>query len=159
MEFRELRRFKQKMTDDVAFSLLEKEKRAVLAVNGDNGYPYAIPVDYHYDRATGKILIHGAKAGHKYDSIARDDRVCFTVYGNEQSVDGDWEPQLDSVVVFGRCRLVDDEQETAELAKKVGLKYYPTEESVDNIIEETLSRIQIYEITIEHISCKRIHER
>ena len=156
--FRQQRRFKQELSVEVARDLLESEKRAVLAMNGDDGYPYAIPVDYYYDRESDKIYIHGAPAGHKYDSIKKDDKVCLNVYGDEEFRDGDWAPYLKSVVVFGRCRIIDDIDEIVAKAKPVGMKYYPTEESVDEILKDTAARLKIYEITIEHISGKQVHE-
>lgn len=59
--FREIRKKKNAITADAAESLLEKSRRGVLAVNGDDGYPYAIPVNYFYDRNEQKIYFHGAR--------------------------------------------------------------------------------------------------
>ena len=59
--FREIRKKKNAITADEAESLLEKSRRGVLAVNGDDGYPYAIPVNYFYDRNEQKIYFHGAR--------------------------------------------------------------------------------------------------
>ena len=106
--FRPLRRKKRAITDEEARELLATCKRGVFAVNGDDGYPYAIPVNYFFDAEHDKIYFHGAKAGHKVDSLKRDDKVCFTVYGNEWYQDGDWAPYVMSTVVFGRCRLAND---------------------------------------------------
>lgn len=82
--FREIRKKKNAITADAAESLLEKSRRGVLAVNGDDGYPYAIPVNYFYDRNEQKIYFHGARAGHKVDALRASDKVCFTVYGNQK---------------------------------------------------------------------------
>ena len=79
--FRPLRRKKRAITDEAARELLATCKRGVFAVNGDDGYPYAIPVNYFFDAEHDKIYFHGAKAGHKVDALKRDDKVCFTVYG------------------------------------------------------------------------------
>ena len=106
--FRPLRRKKRAITDEEARELLAACKRGVFAVNGDDGYPYAIPVNYFFDAERDKIYFHGAKAGHKVDALKRDDKVCFTVYGNEWYRDGDWAPYVMSTVVFGRCRLAKD---------------------------------------------------
>lgn len=106
--FRPLRRKKRAITDEEARELLATCKRGVFAVNGDDGYPYAIPVNYFFDAEHDKIYFHGAKAGHKVDALKRDDKVCFTVYGNEWHKDGDWAPYVMSTVVFGRCRLAND---------------------------------------------------
>ena len=100
--FRPMRRSKQALSAQETKALLSAEKRGILAVNGDEGYPFAIPVNYYYDDAQGKIFIHGGKAGHKVDALKRDDKVCFTVYGNEAFEEGDWTPYLHSVIVFGR---------------------------------------------------------
>ena len=43
--FRPLRRKKRAITDEKARELLATCKRGVFAVNGDDGYPYAIPVN------------------------------------------------------------------------------------------------------------------
>ena len=83
--FRPMRRKERAISDEEAKKLLLLERRGVLAVNGDEGYPYAIPVNYFYDREHGKIYFHGSRAGHKVDSLKKDDKVCFTVYGNETS--------------------------------------------------------------------------
>lgn len=158
MEFRPLRRLKQELTDEVILKLLETEKRAVLAVNGDGGYPYAVPVDYYYDNENGRIYFHGAGAGHKYDAISRGNKVCLTIYGREEYRKDDWAPYLQSIVLFGRCRVMNTD-EKLPYAKKIGMKYYPTEDDVDRIIEDTMNRLQVFEITIEHICGKQIHEQ
>ena len=73
MMFRPLRRKNRAITDEEARKLLAACKRGVIDVNGDDGYPYAIPVTYIYDAQRDKIYFHGAKAGHKVDSLKRDD--------------------------------------------------------------------------------------
>ena len=82
-------------------------RRGILAVNGREGYPYAIPINYYYDREAQKIYFHGARAGHKVEAIRACDKVCFTVYGGETIREEAWAPYLRSVVVFGRCRLLE----------------------------------------------------
>ena len=70
--FREIRKKRNKIEDSAAEELLQNSRRGVLAVNGDDGYPYAIPLNYFYDRENRKIYFHGARAGHKVDAL----RVC-----------------------------------------------------------------------------------
>ena len=65
--FRPMRRFKQQMTNEECIALLRKAPRGVLAVLGDGGYPYTVPLDFVYD--DGKIYFHCAKEGHKLDAI------------------------------------------------------------------------------------------
>ena len=102
--FRPMRRTNRAIPEEAAKQLLEQSRRGVLAVNGDDGYPFAFPVNYFYDRENAKIYFHGAKTGQKVDALKKSDKVCFTVYGNEHFEPGDWAPYMQSTVVFGRCR-------------------------------------------------------
>ncbi len=157
--FRPIRRQKRAITDDEAKKLLSTEKRGVLAVNGDDGYPFAIPVDYYYDEKEEKIFFHGAKNGHKVDSLKKSDKVCFTVYGNEHYEEGEWAPYVQSTVVFGRCHLIEDAAITEERIRELAGKYYPNEEEIEAEIAKDIRAAQLYEITIEHLSGKQIKEK
>ena len=48
--FRPMRRASRAIPEEAAKHLLQQSRRGVLAVNGDNGYPFAIPVNYYYDQ-------------------------------------------------------------------------------------------------------------
>ena len=157
--FRPMRRSKQALSEQEAKALLSGEKRGILAVNGDDGYPFAFPINYFYDEAHGKLYFHGGKVGHKVDALQKSDKVCFTVYGNERFEEGDWAPYLQSVVAFGRCRLIADAAETEERVRVLALKYYPTKEEVEAEIAKDIHAVQLYEITVEHMSGKRVHEK
>ena len=157
--FRPIRRTKREIDTEAAKNLLKNEKRGVFSVNGDDGYPFSVPIDFYYDEAENKIFFHGARSGHKVDSLKKDDKICFTVYGNEFYKEGDWAPYVQSVVIFGRCRLVDDKDETYRRVRELALKYYPTEEEVDAEISKDIAAVQLYEITIEHMCGKQIHEK
>ena len=67
--FREIRRKNREISIDSAKQLLQSSRRGVLAVNGDDGYPYAIPINYLYDDEAQRIYFHGAKIGHKVDAL------------------------------------------------------------------------------------------
>lgn len=157
--FRPMRRQKKEISLELAKELLSTERRGVLAVNGDGGYPYAIPINYVYDEADNKIYFHGARAGHKIDSIKADDKVCFTVYGNETIKEEEWAPYMQSTVVFGRCHLIEDSADIIKLVKKLALKYYPNEQLIDEEIASSGKAVQMFEIEIEHMSGKEIQEK
>ena len=91
--------------------------------------------------------------------MKRDDRVCFTVYGNEHFKEGEWAPYMQSTVVFGRCHLIDDITTTEAKVWELALKYYPNKEEVETEITKSLKGVQLYEITIEHLSGKQIQEK
>ena len=144
----------------VTEALLQSNRRGVLAMNGDNGYPYAIPINYFYDCAGQKIYFHGAKAGHKVDALKTSDKVCFTVYGNERIDESvPWAPYVQSAVVFGRCRLLEAGPESIARLKEFAMKYYPSEQLVDENIAHAGRAVQMFEITIEHMSGKQVQEK
>lgn len=157
--FRPIRKKKNQISDEAAKELLRTSRRGVFAVNGDDGYPYAIPINFLYDEDAQKIYFHGSRAGHKVDSLRACDKVCFTVYGNETIRDEPWAPYMQSVVVFGRCRLLESGEESLALVKRFAMKYYPDESLVDIEIAEGGKAVQMYEITIEHYSGKEVQER
>ena len=157
--FRPVRKKKNEISSEAAKDLLRSSRRGVLAVNGDDGYPYAIPINYLYDDEENKIIFHGAKAGHKVDALRKCDKVCFTVFGNEKIKEEEWAPYLQSAVVFGRCRPVEDKDEIIALVRKFALKYYPNEDMVNEEIEISGMGVQMFEIEIEHLSGKEIQEK
>lgn len=157
--FRPLRKKKSALTDAEAKQLLHTARRGTLAVNGDGGYPYAFPINFFYDEAAGALYFHGARVGHKVDALRADDRVCFTVWGNETVRDEAWAPYLQSVVVFGRCRLLPDDAQAVALLKRLAMKYYPSEALIDQAIAASTKPAQMFELTIEHLTGKCAQER
>ena len=157
--FREIRRKNREISIDSAKQLLQSSRRGVLAVNGDDGYPYAIPINYLYDDEAQRIYFHGAKIGHKVDALRASDKVCFTVYGNETIRTDAWAPFMQSVVVFGRCHLIEAGPEATRRIKQLAMKYYPSEQLVDEEIAQSGKAVQVFEIEIEHMSGKEVQER
>ena len=81
---RTMRLFKQELSDQETMEVLAAGTSGVLAVMGDEGYPYAVPLSYVY--ADGKIYFHGAKTGHKIDAIAKNEKVSFCVIDKDDVV-------------------------------------------------------------------------
>lgn len=157
--FREIRKKKNEINIAMAKLLLESSRRGVLAVNGDDGYPYAIPINYVYDDEAQRIYFHGAKIGHKVDALRACDKVCFTVFGNETVRTESWAPFMQSVVVFGRCHFMEAGSEATRRLKQLAMKYYPSEQLVDEEITQSGKAVQVFEIEIEHMSGKEVQER
>lgn len=157
--FRKIRKVKNEITIDEAKKLLHTNRRAALSVNGDDGYPYTVPINFYYDEAEGRIYFHSAKKGYKIESICRNDKVCFTTWNDGTRDEGDWAYRVASCVVFGRAKLVKDPTVTLEKLRAFALKYYPTAEEADAEIARDIGGVQMVAIEIEHISGKRIHEK
>lgn len=157
--FRSVRKKKNEISIEEAKELLRSSRRGILSVNGDGGYPYAIPINFFFDEENEKIYFHGSRVGHKADAMKKCDKVCFTVIGNETVKDEAWAPYVKSAVVFGRCLPIEDPEQTLKTLKRFAMKYYPDEQTADEEIERSAKAVRMYEITIEHVSGKEVQER
>ena len=93
--------------------IMKREKRGVLSVLGDDGYPYGGPLDHYYDEGSGKLYFHCAKAGYKLDAIRASDKVSYCITGEGRHEDGvEWSLTFRSVIVFGLMRVLEDEEAT-----------------------------------------------
>ena len=157
--FRKMRRFGQELSAKDCRALLKRAKRGVLSVQGDDGYPYGVPVNYSYDEETDTIYIHGAKEGHKIDAIRHCSKVSFTAWEQgELDADG-WSWHMTSVIAFGEAELVEDLALTTEKVRELGLKYSPSPEEVEADIRSAIHRVQLIAVHIQHLTGKRVHER
>ena len=153
--FRPMRRLKQQLSQEECEQVLTSERRGVLSVHGEDGYPYGVPMDYLYEQ--GKIYFHGAKVGHKIDAIKADNRVSFTVFDQGVPVEGKVGPNVRSVIVFGRISLLETTPESLEIARRLGEKYDPSG-YVEDELRRTAERIQLLELAVDHMTGKRVNE-
>ena len=157
--FREMRRIKQQVSEEECLRILKTERRGALAMIGEEGYPYAIPVNYYYDENDGKIWIHGAKEGHKIDVLKSCGKVCFTVWEQGKLKEDDPFYWVTSVVIRGTAELVEDQETAYRHLRQVGLKYYPSAEYTDEVMARSASRVQMIAVTIDHMTGKLVHEK
>ena len=106
MEWRGMRRFKQQISERDCLEVLKKEKRGVLALHGENGYPYAFPINFYYDKEYGMIYLHGAEEGNKIDLLKKDNWVSFCVCTQGFQKEGDWAYYPTSVIIRGRIAVI-----------------------------------------------------
>ena len=123
--FREMRRKKQQIPDNEAIAILENGKTGILAVNGDNGYPYTVPLNYMFYK--GKIYFHGASEGHKFDSIKNNSKVSFCVISQDKIIPEKYTTAYESVVVFGNAKIMDDKEEIRKVIYDFAKKFHPTD--------------------------------
>ena len=155
--FRPLRRFRQLMPENEAYDMLSSASTGVLALSGDDGYPYAVPVNFVLDGE--KIYIHGAKAGHKMDSVRKYDKASFCVVGEDTVVPERFTTHYRSVICFGRVREVRDDETKLRAVIALADKYSPgMPEERDREIEREWPGLGVIEFTIEHITAKESTE-
>ncbi|MBQ1501740.1 MAG: pyridoxamine 5'-phosphate oxidase family protein [Firmicutes bacterium] len=112
---RKMHKIKRQMPEDAAKAAFEQGHHGTLAVNGDDGYPYAVPVNYVY--MDDKIYIHSAKVGYKIECIQKDSKVCFSAILDAQVVPKMVTARFTSVIAFGKASLVEDEDERYKVLK------------------------------------------
>ena len=155
--FRAMRRWKQALDEAECREILTREPRGVLAVHGEDGYPYAFPMDFVY--TDDKIYFHCAQEGHKIDALAADDRASFCVMDQGVRQEGDWALYIRSVILFGRVKTVTDPGRVEEIARRLALKYYPSAEEAEREVAKYKDKVRILELTVEHRTGKRVHEK
>ena len=156
--FRKMRRFKQQITDDECIEVLKNAPRGVLSMIGDDGYPYGIPLDHWYCEEDGKLYFHGAKEGHKIDSLMKNDKVSFVVMDEGFRKEGEWALNIKSVVVFGRMKFVTDPEKAKEIGINLCRKFTDDEEYIQREITQALPRAQCLELVPEHMTGKLVNE-
>ena len=151
-----MRRFKQQLSEEECLEILRTAKRGVLAVLGDEGYPYAVPLDIVYE--DGKIYFHCAKEGHKLDAILREPKCSFCVLSEGVPEPDSWWFHFSSVISFGKIAIMEDPEAIREKLILLGRKYMPTEEEIQTDILKNGPRANVLELTIEHMTGKRVKE-
>ena len=151
--FREMRRIKQQLPNEECIEILEIGTSGVLALLGDDGYPYAVPLSYVY--IDGRIIFHGAKSGHKLDAMCENEKASFCVINQDEIVPEKYTTRYRSVIAFGKMRVVQDEKEMMELVDILAKKYRPGfEEEREKEIRIEFPGLCMMELTIEHMTGK-----
>ena len=143
--FHSMRRKRQLLSPKDCAAVLERGTSGVLSLQGDEPYPYAVPLSYIYH--DNKLYFHCAKSGHKLEAIATNPRGCFCVIDQDQVVPAEYTTYYRSVVVFGTLRVLEDE----------GEKQAATEHR-ETYIHREWDRFCMLEMTVDHLSGKQAIE-
>ena len=156
--FRGMRRFKQQISKEECIYVLKEQPRGVLSVLGDNGYPYGLPLDHWYSEKDDKLYFHCAKEGHKLDAVRECDKVSYCVMDEGYRKDGEWALNINSVIVFGRMNIVEDEEKKREICTNICHKFTDDEEYLKKEMDNAFPRVCCLELTIEHMTGKLVNE-
>ena len=156
--FPQMRRKKQEISFEKCVDILNRATSGVLAVIGEGGYPYTVPISYVY--TDGKIIFHSAKSGHKIDAIRKNDKVSFCVIDKDDIKPAEFTTYFRSVIAFGKIRIIENDEEKRETIEKLAIRYSPNEtiESRNKEIESAWSALCMLEMEIEHITGKEAIE-
>ncbi len=154
--FREMRRKNQQLPVDECHQILREATSGVLAVAGDDNYPYAVPLSFAF--ADNKLYFHIAKSGHKLDALRRNPKASFCIIRQDHILPEKYTTCYQSVLAFGKVRIVeDDTQEEKRLALDLlADKYSPmeTRESREAEIGKLKDALFVLVMDIEHLSGK-----
>ena len=156
--FRKLAKANKAISHEACIELLKNQKRGVLSVLGDDDYPYGMPLNHFYDEETGKIYFHSGNYGHRKDAIQKHDKVSFCVLSDPQPVEGQWGLDLQSVIVFGRMKIITELDVVKDVSRKLSFKFTQDQEWIEKEIEAFAKATIILELTPEHMSGKFVNE-
>ena len=156
--FRPMRRSGQALGMDACKEVLSRGTSGVLALLGDGGWPYAVPMSYAFDGE--KLYFHCAREGHKLDAIRREARASFCVVDRDDVKPAEYTSYFRSVIIFGRVRVLEDEAQKRAAIELLARRYFP-EDSAENrrrAIEREWAGLCMLEMDIEHLSGKEAVE-
>ena len=156
-QFRPMRRFRQQLSDDESVGILKKATSGTLALLGDNGYPYAVPISYVY--AEGKLYLHSALSGHKVDAIRNCDKASFCVIEQDIIHPKEYTTYFRSVIAFGRIHILEDDVEKLSAARLLSERYNPgDDEGFQKELEKGFACMLAIRFDIEHLTGKEAIE-
>lgn len=157
--FRDMRRKKCVLSTETAEKILRDGDYGVLALSGDDGYCYAVPMNYAF--ADGKIYFHSAKTGHKLDAMRNNDKVSFCVVGRHDVIAEEFTTYFTSAIAFGRIKIIEDDNdpEKRRALELLADKYSSTAEIELRAKEVArVNAVSVPVMTIEHLSGKAARE-
>ncbi|MCL2810938.1 MAG: pyridoxamine 5'-phosphate oxidase family protein [Clostridia bacterium] len=155
--FRSMRRPHLALTEAETWALLEHTAYGVLAINGTEGYPYAVPMNHAV--INGALVFHAAVEGHRLEALRVDPRACFTVTeGPEENAGAIPTGTLGtyaSAMVFGRVCELPPEQQGEALTAFVR-KHLP--ERVGEVAQflDSGRKVAVLRLDVAFISGKRL---
>ena len=154
----QIRRAERLMAPERALEALQRGYSGHLATVSEDGSPYAIPILYLL--MDGEIFVHTTAArGHFRTNIANEPRVCFVTDTNAGIFDyGRFECDsglaFQSVVCFGRIRVIDDRNTKQRFCEALMDKYRTPETTRPKGFFPRLDVITVYAIAIERMTGK-----
>ena len=156
--FRGMRRFKQQIDEDSCIRILKEQPRGVLSMIGDDGYPYGIPLSHWYAEDEHKLYFHCAKTGHKIDAITACDKVSYCVMDEGYRREGEWALNINSVVIFGRMHIVEDDEKKRRILTNLAHKFTDDEAYIQKELANDFAHVACLELMIEHMTGKLVNE-
>lgn len=156
--FRKMRREKQSLSQNECEQILYRATSGVLALFGNDGYPYAVPMSFVFDN--GKLYFHSAKTGYKIEAIKKHTQASFCVIAQDNIVPEEYTTYYQSVIAFGKMNIIEDETKKYSAIEKLTCKYAPfdTLQNRQDIIQKEWNSLCMLEMYVEHLTGKEAIE-
>lgn len=136
--------------------VLKKCDTLSIAMQGDDGYPYVVPVSFGVAENDDKVTVyfHGAKHGMKTDLLEKNPRVCIEghVFHKVEPTKYGITTRYESIIAFGTAIKAGGEESITGL-KSITAHYGYPGYPIDRC--KGLSMAAVYKIEIESITAKR----
>lgn len=150
---RQMVKIKRQLSSEATEELMLRGNHGTLSVNGDDGYPYGVPISYVY--VDGAIYCHSAGKGYKVDCIKRDPKVCFSSTVSEEIVEKETTAKFESFIAFGKASFVDDADEKRKVMTAFVDRLTPNEIATGMAyLEKALASVNLIKVTIEDVKGK-----
>lgn len=148
-----IRRRDRALDEAQALAILEKAEWGVLATVDADGWPYAVPMNHAL--VEGALLLHSAREGHKLQNLRVNTRVSYCVVTQADTLPLELATRYESVIAFGRARLLMDEGERLAALQALGARFAPDHpEAVAREIAKDAFRTAVLRISIERVTGK-----
>ena len=152
--FREMRLKENMTTHEEAVAMFKEATNGVLALIGDEGYPYAVPISFAYEE--DKIYFHSTSStSHKIDAIVKNPRVSFCVVLQDQIIPHEFNTLYRSAIAFGKARILTEADEIEYGIMTIVKKY--SKDYIDSGLayrDAEAGNFYVVEIDIEHMTGK-----
>ena len=158
---REMRRFKQILSQEDCLDILKRGTHGVMAIIADDDYPYAVPINYYFDPELKKIYFHGANKGMRWDYMMERPKVSFCVVDMDENDPENYSTNFRSAICFGTARVVEDEEEYYRALVDLTTKFTTGVHTEDEIVRQIgIERAQcgVTAIDVEFITGKEAIE-
>lgn len=152
---RQMRRLRQELSETESLEILKTGKVAVLAVAGDDGYPYAVPLNYVYDK--GDVYVHSASQGHKIDALRKNPKCSLCIIDKDDITPEKFTSYFRSVMAFGITEFITSDEDKIKALRLLCEKYSPGLDSSEEI-DRSLNRVTVIRIRLERITGKEAIE-
>lgn len=154
--FREMRRKKQALPEGECRRILEEGEYGVLALLGEGGYPYAVPLNYVL--RGDRLYFHCAREGHKIDAVRGCAKASFCVVSRADVVPEKYTTYFESAIAFGQVRILDEGEKRAAIEALSDRFVHLGDAARDAEIDRFFPVLCMLEMRIEHMTGKRAIE-